>query len=84
MVFSSIMSRPSRSIFQHRVHHSKGLHLYPQASYWDWPYTADKLPNGERLKQLDRDWMWYRAWGRYAWNDERGDDRSYWVRELAD
>ena len=21
----------------HRVHHSKGLHLYPQASYWDWP-----------------------------------------------
>ena len=68
----------------HRVHHSKGLHLYPQASYWDWPYTADKLPNGERLKQLDRDWMWYRAWGRYAWNDERGDDRAYWQRELAD
>ena len=68
----------------HRVHHSKGLHLYPQASYWDWPYTADKLPNGERLKQLDRDWMWYRAWGRYAWNDQRGEDRSYWKRELAD
>ncbi len=56
----------------HRVHHSKGLHLYPQASYWDWPYTADKLPNGERLKQLDRDWMWYQAWGRYAWNEQRG------------
>ena len=68
----------------HRVHHSKGLHLYPQASYWDWPYTADKLPNGERLKQLDRDWMWYRAWGRYAWNDQRRDDRSYWKHELAD
>ena len=68
----------------HRVHHSKGLHLYPQASYWDWPYTADKLPNGERLKQLDRDWMWYRAWGRYAWNDQRGDDRSYWKQVLAD
>ena len=68
----------------HRVHHSRGLHLYPQAAYWDWPYTADRLPDGGRLKQLDRDWMWYRAWGRYAWNDERGDDRSYWVRELAD
>lgn len=68
----------------HRVHHSKGLHLYPQASYWDWPYTADKLPNGERLKQLDRDWMWYKAWGRYAWNDQRGDDRSYWKQNLAD
>lgn len=68
----------------HRVHHSKGLHLYPQASYWDWPYTADKLPNGERLKQLDRDWMWYQAWGRYAWNDQRGADKSYWKKELAD
>ncbi len=52
----------------HRVHHSKGLHLYPQASYWDWPYTADKLADGSRLLQIDRDWMWYKAWGRYAWN----------------
>ena len=77
----------------HRVHHSRGLHLYPQASYWDWPYTADKLPNGERLKQLDRDWMWYEAWGRYAWNDQRGDvgngsaastEASYWKRVLSD
>ncbi|MBR1881077.1 MAG: hypothetical protein IJ804_10100, partial [Prevotella sp.] len=68
----------------HRVHHSKGLHLYPQASYWDWPYTADKLPNGERLKQLDRDWMWYKAWGRYAWNDQRGEDSEYWLQILMD
>ena len=68
----------------HRVHHSKGLHLYPQASYWDWPYTADKLPNGERLLQIDRDWMWYKAWGRYAWSDQRGDDKAYWKRLLAD
>ena len=68
----------------HRVHHSKGLHLYPQASYWDWPYTADKLPNGERLKQLDRDWMWYQAWGRYAWNEQRGNDKTYWKKELAE
>ena len=68
----------------HRVHHSKGLHLYPQASYWDWPYTADKLPNGERLKQLDRDWMWYQAWGRYAWDCERGEDKAYWKQQLAE
>ncbi len=68
----------------HRVHHSKGLHLYPQASYWDWPYTADKLPNGEREKQLDRDWMWYQAWGRYSWNDQRGWDKTYWKKELAE
>ena len=68
----------------HRVHHSKGLHLYPQASYWDWPYTADKLPNGERLLQIDRDWMWYKAWGRYAWNCDRGEDSEFWLRELMD
>ena len=78
----------------HRVHHSKGLHLYPQASYWDWPYTADKLPDGQRLLPLDRDWMWYQAWGRYAWNDQResvsdgfavgNNERSYWKRVLAD
>ena len=68
----------------HRVHHSKGLHLYPQASYWDWPYTADKLQDGRRLLQIDRDWMWYRAWGRYAWNCERGADQTYWKKQLAD
>lgn len=68
----------------HRVHHSKGLHLYPQASYWDWPYTADKLQDGRRLLQIDRDWMWYRAWGRYAWNCERGADQTYWKEQLAD
>lgn len=78
----------------HRVHHSKGLHLYPQASYWDWPYTADMLPDGSRLLQIDRDWMWYKAWGRYAWNCDRGiegrnrllafvRDRVYWQQQLA-
>ncbi|MBQ6209330.1 MAG: hypothetical protein IJK42_06105 [Prevotella sp.] len=68
----------------HQVHHSKGLHLYPQASYWDWPYTADKLPDNQRLMQIDRDWMWYKVWGRYAWNCQRGEDQSYWKRQLAD
>ena len=68
----------------HQVHHSKGLHLYPQASYWDWPYTADKLSGGERLLQIDRDWMWYKAWGRYAWNCERGEDQAFWQEQLAD
>ena len=68
----------------HRVHHSKGLHLYPQASYWDWPYTADRLDDGSRLLQIDRDWMWYKAWGRYAWNCHRGDDREYWTQQLSD
>ncbi len=68
----------------HRVHGANGLHLYPQASYWDWPYAADKLADGGRLRQIDRDWMWYSAWGRYAWNCNRGDDTDYWVRVISD
>lgn len=70
----------------HNVHGANALHLYPQASYWDWPYTADKLPNGERQKQLERDWMWYKTWGRYAWNchRDRNDEMAYWDAQLAD
>src|SRR5690606_14361328 len=43
----------------HSIYEANGLHLYPQASYWDWPYTADKTK--ERLLQVDRDWMWYKT-----------------------
>lgn len=72
----------------HNVHNANGLHLYPQASYWDWPYTADSIAhetgeNGREL-QIDRDWMWYSAWGRYAWNCHRGDDSNYWIKTIAD
>jgi hypothetical protein len=67
----------------HRVKGENGLHLYPQSSYWDWPYTADKLPNGKRELQIDRDWMWYAAWGRYAWNCYRTNDSFYWNKRLA-
>ncbi|MGF7140591.1 alpha-d-galacturonidase [Roseimarinus sediminis] len=48
---------------------ANGLHLYPQTSYWDWPYTADKAE--PRILQIDRDWMWYETWGRYAWDMDR-------------
>ena len=62
-----------------------GLHLYPQASYWDWPYTADSIRGG-RLLQIERDWIWYRAWSRYAWLEKR--DRAgeivYWASMLAE
>lgn len=68
----------------HNVHHANGLHLYPQANYWDWPYSADKLPDGKRELQIDRDWMWYQAWGRYSWNCHRGEDKTYWKKTLAD
>lgn len=69
----------------HNVHGANALHLYPQASYWDWPYTADKLPNGEREFQLDRDWIWYQTWGRYAWNShrDRADEIGYWNHQLG-
>lgn len=69
----------------HNVHGANALHLYPQASYWDWPYTADKLPEGKREYQLDRDWIWYQTWGRYAWNchRDRADEIDYWNRQLA-
>ncbi|MGL4364209.1 MAG: alpha-d-galacturonidase, partial [Bacteroidales bacterium] len=66
-----------------QVHCAKGLHLYSQASYWDWPYTADNT--SPRLRQIDRDWIWYKAWGRYAWNSTlsvRGEGK-YWASELA-
>lgn len=69
----------------HDVHGANALHLYPQASYWDWPYTADKLSDGSRLNQLDRDWMWYKTWGRYAWNcrRDRVKEMQYWDEVLG-
>lgn len=70
----------------HNVHGANALHLYPQASYWDWPYTADKLPDGERELQIYRDWIWYKTWGRYAWNCQRDrqEEITYWDQELGD
>lgn len=66
----------------HKLQGANGLHLYPQASYWDWPYTADKT--NERLLQINRDWIWYDAWARYAWNSQRNreDEIAFWIKEL--
>lgn len=68
----------------HNVYEANGLHLYPQASYWDWPYSADKAD--KRLFQLDRDWIWYKTWARYAWNSkrERSAEINYWSNQLAE
>ena len=70
----------------HDVHGANALHLYPQASYWDWPYTADKTEDGQRLLQIDRDWIWYKAWARYAWDDKRDreDEIKYWSKLLGE
>jgi len=61
---------------------ANGLHLYP-LFYWDWPYSPDKAK--PRIEQLDRDWMWYKAWFRYAWNPDRDekDEKSYWTQVIA-
>ncbi len=61
---------------------ANGLHLYP-LFFWDWPYSPDKTPN--RLLQIDRDFLWYEAWLRYAWNPERDPEQEklYWIRRLA-
>ncbi len=60
-----------------------GLHLYP-LRYWDWPVAGDNT--NPLLQQTDRDWIWYEAWGRYAWNPNRDPDREheYWVQRFAE
>ena len=72
-------------IGMHEVMGGNGLHLYPQASYWDWPYSADSVKGGKRLLQVERDWIWYKAWSRYAWkaNRKREDEINYWAGLLA-
>lgn len=66
----------------HNIHGANGLHLYPESSYWDWPYTADKA--SPRLLQTARDWLWYEAWARYAWNchRQRDNEDQYWSAKL--
>ncbi len=68
----------------HEVMGGNGLHLYPQASYWDWPYSADSV-KGKRLLQIERDWIWYKAWSRYAWKADRDrkSEIDYWSELLA-
>lgn len=72
-------------IGMHEVMGGNGLHLYPQASYWDWPYSADSV-KGKRLLQIERDWIWYKAWARYAWKAkrDRNEEIIYWSKLLAD
>jgi hypothetical protein len=67
----------------HEIMGANSLHLYPQASYWDWPYSADRAD--PRLLEMDRDWIWYKEWARYAWNchRERGEEVKYWSELLG-
>ncbi|MCF3109200.1 glycoside hydrolase family 20 zincin-like fold domain-containing protein [Niabella sp. CC-SYL272] len=63
-----------------------GLHLYPESSYWDWPYSADSIRGGERLLQIERDWIWYKAWSRYAWRSKRNrqEEIGFWSERMGD
>ncbi|MFV0378132.1 MAG: hypothetical protein ACK5JD_12635, partial [Mangrovibacterium sp.] len=66
----------------HTAQGANGVHVYPQASYWDWPYTADKTE--PRLLEMERDWIWYASWGRYAWKAHRDstEEAMYWSKRL--
>lgn len=60
-----------------------GLHLYP-LRYWDWPYSADNTQ--PLLQQTDRDWIWFEAWARYAWNPNRDPaaEQNYWAARIGE
>lgn len=60
----------------------EGLHLYP-LRYWDWPWAGDNTT--PRRMQTDRDWIWFAAWGRYAWNPNRDPEKehAYWAAQFA-
>jgi hypothetical protein len=59
----------------------RGVHVYP-LRYWDWPNSPD---NPAEL-QFDRDWIWFEAWARYAWNPNRDPaaERQYWIGRVAE
>ncbi|WP_339319530.1 hypothetical protein [Paenibacillus sp. FSL R10-2734] len=61
---------------------ANGLHVYP-LFFWDWPYSSDKVE--PRLKQMERDWIWFAAWARYAWNPDRDSETEayYWIEQLS-
>lgn len=62
---------------------ARGLHLYP-LFFWDWPVSPDKTE--PRLLQFKRDWIWFEAWGRYAWNPDIPDDvdHKHWIARLTE
>lgn len=76
----SFIQKSVRAIL-HRLG-SHGLHVYP-LFYWEWPLSPDNAT--PRLRQIDRDWIWYAAWLRYAWRADRDPvtEREHWIGLLA-
>jgi hypothetical protein len=62
---------------------ASGIHLYP-LSYWNWPYSPDKMD--PPLLQWRRDWIWFQAWARYSWNPDVPEkaDQAYWSSQLTE
>ena len=62
---------------------ARGLHVYP-LEFWSWPYTMDDTE--PPLFGIERDRLWYEAWGRYSWNPDRAPaaERAYWTRRVAE
>jgi len=62
---------------------ARALHLYPLA-YWNWPDSPDITPSP--LPQVERDWIWFEAWARYAWNPDidEATDKAYWIDRLTE
>jgi len=62
---------------------AEGLHLY-SLRYWDWPHAADNVT--PPLRQIDRDWVWYEAWARYAIDPDRDprEEAAYWDARMGE
>ena len=60
---------------------ASGVHVYP-LRYWDWPNSARNEPLGD---QLHEHFLWWNAWGRYAWEPDRdeAEENAYWTAKLA-
>ena len=61
---------------------ANGLHLYPRKS-WRWPNNSEI---GLNQYQWQRDELWFKMWGRYAWNCHRNPEAEieYWIKYLGE
>jgi hypothetical protein len=59
----------------------KGIHIYP---HWPWrtPDVGDRNFEGD---ELDRDWLYHAAWGRYSFDPvrDRDEEKRHWVRQAS-
>lgn len=60
---------------------ANGLHLYPRKP-WRWPNVNEI---GSHEYQWTRDELWFKMWGRYAWNYNRSSktEKLFWENYFA-